>query len=91
MTNTDTRENRRHQVFISYAQADNEVAREIANGLRSAGLTVWFDEWALKAGDSIRTRIEEGVRASDLLLVLLSPNSVSSDWVKMGMDYGAVT
>ena len=83
MTSTDTRENRRHQIFISYAQADNEVAQEIANGLRGAGLTVWFDEWALKADDSIRTRIEEGVRASDLLLVLLSPNSVSSNWVKM--------
>lgn len=83
MTSTDARESRRHKVFISYAQADKDVAQQIADDLRGAGLSVWFDEWALETGDSIRTQIEEGVRACDLLLVLLSPSSVSSDWVRM--------
>jgi len=81
MTTTDTRDDRRQQVFISYAQADNAIARQVADSLRGAGLAVWFDEWALNPGDSIRVRIEERMRASDLLLVLLSPSSVSSNWV----------
>lgn len=77
----DVHKDRPQQIFISYAQADEFVARKIADALRGAGLKVWFDEWALMVGDSIVQRIEEGMRASDLLLVLLSPNSVASRWV----------
>ena len=77
----DTHANRPRQVFISYAQADQKVARQIADTLKGAGLKVWFAEWALKPGDSIAQRIEEGLRASDLLLILLSPSSIGSDWV----------
>ncbi len=83
MTSTDKPDDRPQQVFISYAQADQSVAQQIASGLRDAGLKVWFDEWALLPGDSIRERIEEGLRASDLLLVLLSPSAVSSRWITM--------
>lgn len=82
MASTDTRESRPHKVFLSYAQADHDAARHIADNLRNAGLSVWFDEWALKPGDSIAAQIEEGVRACDLLLVLLSPEAVGSDWVR---------
>jgi hypothetical protein len=82
MTITDVPADGPHQVFISYAQADKSVARQIADALRGAGLKVWFDEWALMPGDSIRQRIDEALRASDLLLVLLSPSSVNSRWVQ---------
>lgn len=69
------------QVFISYAQADKAITRQIADTLQNAGLKVWFDEWELMPGDSIIQRIEDGLRASDFLLVLLSPHSVNSQWV----------
>lgn len=81
MTSTDSEKSRPSQVFISYARADQTVARQIADSLRGAGLQVWFDEWALMPGDSIRERIEDALRATDLLLVLLSPSSVASQWV----------
>ena len=81
MTSTKPEKSRPQQVFLSYAQADQDIARQIADSLRGAGLNVWFDEWALMPGDSILKRIEDVLRATDLLLVLLSPNSVASQWV----------
>jgi len=73
---------RRHQVFISYAQADKAVAVQVAAALQSAGLPVWIDSWELAVGDSIVDRIQQAVNSSDVLLVLLSPSSVNSHWVQ---------
>ncbi|MEZ5941952.1 MAG: TIR domain-containing protein [Planctomycetaceae bacterium] len=70
------------QVFISYASADRAAANRVAESLSSAGLRVWFSEWELQPGDSIAKRIDEGLAASDVLLVLLSPNAVDSNWVR---------
>ncbi len=56
MTPTDKPDDRRQQVFISYAQADKPIAGQIADALRGAGLRVWFDEWALMPGDSAYIR-----------------------------------
>jgi len=83
MSNPNTDSERTKQVFLSYAQDDKAVARRLAEGLRAAGLRVWFDEWELGVGDSIVPRIEQAVATSDLLLVLLSPRSVESRWVQM--------
>ena len=69
------------RVFLSYAQPAEDVARDIAEALRTAGLHVWFAEWELAAGDSIAERIDAGLAASDVLVVLLSPAAVASRWV----------
>jgi len=73
---------KQYRVFLSYADADREIALRIASELRERGVGVWFDIWELQAGDSIAQAIEKGVSASDYLVVLLSPNSVSSAWVQ---------
>jgi hypothetical protein len=74
------------QVFISYAAADKNIARIIAETLQSAGLKVWIDEWELAVGDSIQKRIHEAVTSSDILLVLLSPASVASRWIQTELN-----
>jgi hypothetical protein len=79
---TDTTESRRRQVFVSYAQADKGIARQVAEALRHAGLLVWIDTWELQAGDSIGPRIDQAIASSDVLLVLLSRNAVASKWVQ---------
>jgi HJR/Mrr/RecB family endonuclease len=86
MSNPNSHSQRTRQVFLSYAQDDKLVARRLADGLRAAGLRVWFDEWALAVGDSIVPRIEQAIATSDLLLVLLSPRSVESRWVQMELS-----
>ena len=71
----------RTDVFISYSSADRDVARRLANDLKSAGVGVWYDEFHLKAGDPILHTIRDGIEQSDVLLVLVSKNSIASKWV----------
>ena len=71
----------RADVFLSYSSADQNVARRLANDLKSAGIAVWYDEFRLKAGDPILHTIREGIERADVLLVLVSKNSIASKWV----------
>jgi hypothetical protein len=43
---------------------------------------VWWDEWEIRVGDSLMTKVQEGIVASSYLAVVLTPTSVSSAWVK---------
>jgi TIR domain/Restriction endonuclease len=86
MATVESRQNESRQVFLSYAHADSAVARRIAAKLRGAGLRVQISEWELQPGDSIASRIIEAVSSSDLILVLLSPNSINSRWVQTELN-----
>ncbi|MFM7285427.1 MAG: toll/interleukin-1 receptor domain-containing protein [Cyanobium sp.] len=70
-----------YDVFLSHSSADKLVVRELAEGLRAAGLRVWFDEWIIKPGDPISVKIEEGLEHSGVLLFCMSANAFGSDWV----------
>jgi len=70
MNNTNTDSKRTKQVFLSYARDDEPVARRLAEGLKAAGLKVWFAQWELAHGDSIVHRIEQAVATSDLLRIV---------------------
>ncbi|MFM6127918.1 MAG: toll/interleukin-1 receptor domain-containing protein, partial [Sphaerospermopsis kisseleviana] len=65
----------RYDVFLSHSSADKPVVRELAEGLRAAGLRVWFDEWIIKPGDPISVKIEEGLEHSAVLLFCMSANA----------------
>lgn len=92
MTTSDHKEPpARARVFVSYAHRDRPVAGEIARALERANISVWFDSWELEAGDSIASRIREGLAASDFLVVLLSPESVDSRWVREEVDLALST
>lgn len=86
MTKLKSINQKQRQIFISYSKADNYIARKVAEALQTAGLKVWIDDWELQVGDSISQRIEQGVKSSDILLVLLSPDSVSSYWVQKELN-----
>ncbi len=60
-------------VFISYASEDREsVAKPLAQVLTSLGVSVWFDEYDLKIGDSLRRKIDQGLSISRYGVVILS-------------------
>lgn len=69
------------RLFISHSSADHAFAETLARNLLGAGFDVWYDEWEIKVGDSIIKRIETGIDTSDHLVVILSPDSVKSNWV----------
>lgn len=75
------------QVFLSYAFADREVAHNIANKLQQHGCwRIWLVDCEFKVGDSFAEKIGDAISSSDYLIVLLSPNSVKSRWVRKELD-----
>lgn len=56
------------------------MARPLAEALRSAGYEVWFDEYELVLGDSLRQRIDEGLSASRFGVVVLSRQFFEKGW-----------
>ena len=67
--------------FISYNSNDGDFARKLHDDLQENGVRCWFAPEDMKIGDQIRTRIDQEIRLRDKLLVILSENSVKSEWV----------
>jgi len=74
-------------IFICHASEDkDDVARPIAEFLRNEGYAVWYDEFTLKLGDSIRKSIDYGIANSMYGLVIFSPHFFSKDWPQRELD-----
>ena len=86
MSEPNTVGRRPPRIFLSYASEDKDVARKITDRLRHNGVQIWFDEYELQTGDSIRNRIQDAIAASDYLVVLLSPNSVRAHWLQSELN-----
>jgi len=69
-------------VFISYSSLDSDFADKLALNLVKSRINVWLDKWAMQAGDSLLDKIQTGLTESSFLLVILSKNSVKSEWCK---------
>jgi len=78
-------------VFISHASEDkDDVVRPLALALRQQGLRVWFDEFELQIGDSLRRKIDQGVARSAFGVVVLSTSFFAKNWTQYELD-GLVT
>jgi hypothetical protein len=77
-------------IFISYSSKDSEFAEKLAFELVKNGIKVWIDKWALKAGDSLIDRIQSAIGDSAFLLIILSKNSVASEWCKKELNSALV-
>jgi hypothetical protein len=74
-------------VFISHASQDKDViARPIAEELLRRGHSVWFDEFELTLGDSLRQSIDRGLAGSRFGLVILSPTFFAKKWPQRELD-----
>jgi predicted RNA-binding Zn-ribbon protein involved in translation (DUF1610 family) len=69
------------QVFISHNKEDAETARLFATALIERGVGVWFDEWALRPGDSIPEGIERGLGDANIFVLFWSARAAASRWV----------
>ena len=74
--------------FISHDSRDKDVfVRELANKLASMACPVWYDEFNLRPGDSLRDNIEKGLKAAPKCIVVLSKNFFSNPgWGKREFD-----
>ncbi|MEK6374758.1 MAG: toll/interleukin-1 receptor domain-containing protein [Acidobacteriota bacterium] len=74
------------RTFICHASEDKELASRLANDLHAAGIDTFFAEWEIKAGDSLRRKIDEGIESCTHFIVLLTPRSREKPWVNAEID-----
>jgi hypothetical protein len=74
--------------FISHDSRDKEAfVRELAHELAKNFCTVWYDEFSLKVGDSLRASIERGLRETRKCIMVLSPYFLSNEgWGRAEFD-----
>lgn len=78
-----------YDVFISHAWEDKEdFVEEFVQALINRGIKVWYDKSEIIWGDSMRARIDEGLRKSKFGVVILSPNYIAENkyWTKAELD-----
>ncbi len=87
----DNDDEKEYDVFISHASEDKEeVVRPLANALKDRKLNVWYDEFELKIGDSLRQKIDKGVAKSKFGIIILSKNFIKKGWTNYELD-GLIT
>lgn len=73
-------------IFLSHNSKDKPFVRKLANSLRREGFYVWVDEAEIKLGDSLIAKIREGIDRVEYVGVVLSSNSINSEWVSKEID-----
>jgi hypothetical protein len=74
-------------IFISHASEDKQdFVRPLAEELRARGYNVWYDEFTLQIGDSLRQRIDQGLLNSRFGIVVLSPSFFAKSWPQRELD-----
>jgi predicted nucleotide-binding protein len=73
-------------IFLSYTHSDKPFARQLKTDLLLAGARVWIDEAEIGVGDSLIEKIAQGIDQTDFFAIILSPESVSSPWVKKELE-----
>jgi hypothetical protein len=74
------------KIFISYSSKDRSFVRSLTRRLWRERYSVWLDEKELVPGDALATRLSEAIEQAKVVLVIVTPNSVASNWVKFELN-----
>lgn len=69
-------------IFLSHTSIDKPFVEKLARDLERLGIRVWFDKYEIKVGESILWKIDEGIRESEYLGIVISKEAWESEWVK---------
>lgn len=80
------------KVFLSHASEDKDrFVLDFARQLRENGVDVWVDQWEMKPGDSLVSKIfEEGLKNARAVIIVLSTVSVLKPWVREELNASVV-
>ena len=70
------------KVFISYSRIDMDFVKTLAEDLENQGFDIWYDLTDIDAGDRWAQEIQEGISESEIFAIVVSPNSLKSEWVE---------
>jgi uncharacterized protein YjbI with pentapeptide repeats len=71
-----------YSCFISYSGNDEEFAKRLFADLQTEGVRCWFAPHHAQAGKKLHEQIDSAIRIHEKLLLILSPDSINSEWVK---------
>ncbi len=71
-----------YSCFISYSTKDQDFADRLYADLQNRGVRCWFAPHDVQGGRKLHEQIDEAIRLHDKLLLILSPHSMESEWVK---------
>jgi hypothetical protein len=77
-------------IFISYSRQDSKFVDTLATNLVMRRHHIWLDRWELNVGDSLIEKIQGALTESDAMLIILSKNSLASEWCKKELNAGLV-
>src|SRR5665647_270317 len=76
-----------YDAFICHASEDKaDFVRPLAEQLRAQHVEVWYDEFSLKVGDSLRRSIDRGLSQSRFGIVVFSPDFFKKQWSQWELD-----
>ncbi|MCK4820113.1 toll/interleukin-1 receptor domain-containing protein [bacterium] len=79
-------------IFLSHSKHDLDFIEQLAHDLRPSRVQVWYDDWEIPPGASLRAKIfDEGISRCDLFFVYLTNSSAKSSWVQQELDAAFVT
>src|ERR1044072_3894836 len=75
------------KVFISYSRKDEALASKVVAILEEAGLDAWYDKREIMPGENWAEKIAQGLKESDAMVVLLTPDAIESGTVLLDINY----
>ena len=82
-----TESSKQYDFFISHASEDkDDIVRDLAEALKNSGFQVWYDEFELKIGDSLRKKIDYGLSNANYGIVIVSPSFVKKSWTEYELN-----
>lgn len=79
------KEKRMKRAFISYSHKDQAFVDKLCARLKEVGAVVWLDKHELLAG-SLQKQVTRALSKQDIVIVVLSKDSVESDWVENELE-----
>jgi hypothetical protein len=68
-------------VFISHSSLDSEISADIYDNIKEHVAFTWLDQIELIPGTVLLSRINEGIARAQILIIVVSKNSLKSHWV----------
>ena len=76
------------QLFLCHSHSDKPFVRRLAKDLSELSVDVWLDDWELAPGDSLHDRVGNALSTVAYVGVVLSPDSVKSNWCRSEVQQG---
>ena len=76
-----------YEVFLVHASEDKDFVEKVASSLtKYHRMRVWYDDYELSIGDSLREKIDHGIKESRFGVIILSPSFFKKGWTNYELN-----